>query len=241
MHSKILVRLSAVILAGCLMVTSVSTAQMVKVYAEEGASDLSVEEVEDYSEAVEEATVEPQQEPTTQEDVTVTEETEPTPEPEPVDDTPDPFDYNLTCYTPNISFGTVDVGDVVHAKQFNIVNIGSTTFPITWEEIDQYTAFDCGRITPNEYMDPGDTVTFSVSPREGLAPGTYSAKYTFFSANDYRRHHYTVVEVSVTVKDEAPFVSNVDVSPGTVTIPVGKTFKFEAYVTGGYDYDSSVT
>ncbi len=165
---------------------------------------------------------------------------DPDPDPDPPYQ-PDPFDYNLICYTPSISFGTVYQGDVVQAKQFSIVNVGQNAFPLTWEEIDQYTAFDLGSISPDLDMDPGESVTFSISPRENLAPGSYVASYTFFSANDYRRHHTARVDVTLTVKNVTPYITGVDVIPGSVSIPAGKSYRFDVNVSGGNGYDPSVT
>ncbi len=154
---------------------------------------------------------------------------------------PDPFDYNLVCYTPSISFGTVEAGSIVPAKQFSIVNVGNTSFPLTWAEVDEYTAFDIGYITPSLDMDPGDSVTFSVSPRENLQPGTYLGSYTFYSANDIRMHHTAIVNLSITVQDTTPYITSVDIIPGSITLPVGKSYNFDVSVQGGNGYDPTVS
>ncbi len=222
------VRICALLLAVCVGITSITAAQKLKVYAQES---LDILDGEGESYVDDDSWLESEEVKALQEqsqDVPVTEPQS------------DPFDYNLVCYTPSISFGQINKGEVVNARQFTIVNVGSTQFPITWEEVDPNTAFSCGQITPDEYLDPGESAGFSVVPEDGLEAGVYTARYTFFSANDYRRHHTAVVDVSVTVKDATPYVTSVVVTPGAVTIPMGKSYRFDSSVDGGNGYDASV-
>ncbi|MCR5557793.1 MAG: Ig-like domain-containing protein [Butyrivibrio sp.] len=237
MKTKILMRIYAVLLVACFVITGIGFTQPVKVYAEEGEDQQFTEEPQD-----EPAPVDPEPEPILEPEPEPAPEPtpEPTPEPEP-EYQPDPFDYNLICHTPSISFGAVNRGDVVNAKQFSIVNVGNTSFPLTWEEIDPYTAFDAGSISPDLDMDPGESVTFSVSPYENLAPGGYSARIVFFSANDIRRHHTAIVDLTVTVLDNTPYITSIDVTPGSVTLGTGKSYRFSASVSGGNNFDPSVT
>ncbi len=225
---NIFLKICATLLAGCIVLTSITAVQIGKVYAEEDQNT----ETEGYEDGLVPEVItlqEPEPEP------------EPVPEPEPPSYEPDPFDYNLICYTPSISFGTVYAGDTVPAKQFSIVNVGQNAFPLTWEEVDPNTAFDIGCISPDLNMDPNETVTFSISTYEGIKPGSYVASYIFFSENDIRRHHTARVDVTVTVKDVTPYITGVDVIPGSVTVPVGKSYQFDANVSGGNGYDPSVT
>lgn len=153
----------------------------------------------------------------------------------------DPFDYDLTCYNPNINFGTVYQGDYCDFNSFSIVNIGNNEFPLTWDEYDPGMAFEIS-ITPGASLDlmPGGQVPFAVSPNTDIAPGNYSAYYIFYSANDIRQHHRVQVNVSMTVKKAEPYVYSVEIIPATVTVPTGKTYQFTAKVSGGNNYDSSV-
>lgn len=226
MKHDIFLKICATLLAGCIVLSSVTAVQIGKVYAEEEPEFTETEEPVPEEPVV---IVEPPVEP---------DPSEPPVDPEPYQ--PDPFDYNLICYTPSISFGTVYTGDTVQAKQFSIVNVGQTAFPLTWDEIDQYTAFDLGCISPDLYMAPTGAVTFSVAPREGLSPGSYVASYVFYSANDIRHHHTARVDVTITVKDVTPYISGIDVIPGSVTVPAGKSYQFDASVSGGNGYDPSV-
>ena len=136
---NIFLKVCAALLAGCIVLSSITAVQIGKVYAEEN------QDVEDNYEENYEEDVTPE----------VILQSEPEPAPEPPAYEPDPFDYNLICYTPSISFGTVYAGDTVPAKQFSIVNVGQTSFPLTWEEVDPNTAFDIGYISPDLNMDPG--------------------------------------------------------------------------------------
>ena len=162
----------------------------------------------------------------------VPEQPDPIPAPEPVvaeipEEQPDPFDYLLTCYTPNLDFGTIQEGDIKNSKQFSIVNIGSTDVPLTYAATDPYTSFVL-EIPENLYLRPGDQAIFSVSPSTKLKEGVYNATYTFFSANDYRRTHYAKVTMTVKVKAAEPVVTKVVVSPGSASVPAGKTMQFKA-------------
>ena len=231
--SEILLKVCAVLLTICFVLTSATAVQIVKVFAEEGQNETFEQESTDFV-----VDPDPDQNPDPNPDLNPDPNPDSDPDPDPVQ--PDPFDYNLACYTPSINFGKVNQGDVVYARQFAIVNIGTTTFPLTWEEVDPYTAFDVGSISPTNVMEPQDSILFSVSPNEGLNPGTYTARYTFFSENDYRRHHTAIVDVSITVVDAAPYITSVDVVPASATIPAGKSFDFDANVSGGNNYDPSV-
>ena len=219
---EVLLKICAILLTVCFALTSATAIQIINVFAEEyedvdDESEVEPEPVQEYSTGFN-----PDQAPDQP-------------------DQPDPFDYNLVCYTPSINFGKVNAGDVVYARQFAIVNIGTTTFPLTWEEVDPYTAFEVGSISEDSVMDPQESILFSVAPNEGLAPGTYQARYTFFSANDYRRNHTAIVDVSITVVDSIPYITSVEVVPASATIPVGRSFDFDARVNGGNNYDPSVT
>ena len=220
---EVVLRICAVLLAICFVLTSATAIQIIHAYAEEYPDTNNVLDIPN-----------PEPEPDPEPDPG------PDPQPEP-DPEPDPFDYNLACYTPTINFGKVNAGDVVYAKQFSIVNIGTTTFPLTWEEIDPYTAFDVGYLAEDNYIGPQESILFSVAPYEDLEPGTYQARYTFFSENDYRRHHTATVDISVTVVDNAPYITSVNVIPSSATIPIGKSFDFDANVNGVNDYDPTVT
>ncbi len=242
MKENLFTKILATLLTLCIVVSSITAVQILNVYAEEDGQSYDGDDYDDgddnggatggWEESYEtgfDPSPEPESEP------------EPEPEPEYQPDPPDPFDYDLKCYTPELSFGSVYTGYVTEAKQFNVVNVGLTTFPITYEEIDQYTAFDIARVTEDPYLDPDESAIFSVSITPGLKPGKYKATYTFFSANDYRRHHTAKVTVSVTVKDVTPYVSSVEVVPGSVTMPAGKGYQFQAIVVGGNGYDDRVT
>ncbi|MBR2995236.1 MAG: hypothetical protein IKF45_00855 [Lachnospiraceae bacterium] len=175
----------------------------------------------------------------------VPEQPDPIPAPEPVvaqipEEQPDPFDYLLTCYTPNLDFGTIQEGDIKNSKQFSIVNIGSTDVPLTYAATDPYTSFLL-EIPENLYLRPGDQAIFSVSPSTKLKEGVYNATYTFFSANDYRRTHYAKVTMTVKVKAAEPVVTKVVVSPGSASVPAGKTMQFKAEVQGKNDFKKDVT
>ena len=237
MKSKIIIRINAVLIALSLVITSIGYTNTMKVYAEDGGQEFWEEEPtnpESEPEPAPEPAPEPEPAP----------QPEPTPEPEPEPEyeyEPDPFDYNLICYTPSISFGAVNYGDITIAKQFNIVNVGNTSFPLTWEEVDPNTAFYVGSVSGNDYLNPGESATFSVSPNNELAPGGYSARLIFYSANDIRRHHTAFVDITVTVLDDTPYITGIEISPGSVSLPAGKSYTFSASVRGGNGYDPSVT
>lgn len=231
MKQDIFIRIYAIVLTIAVLVTSASAVQIAKVYAEEG-EEIFTEETEILEEELQD---EDYQEVYTEEQEEQYEE--------PADDweEPDPFDYELACYTPNINMGTAYEGEFIDSKQFTIVNVGRTTFPITWEEVDPSTAFSLSMVTDDDYLDPGESATYQIYVDRALEAGTYTAKYTFFSADDIRRHHEAIVNVSLKVKAEQPYITNIQVVPGTVTVPKGKSYRFDAYVSGGNNFDPSVS
>ncbi|WP_024864927.1 InlB B-repeat-containing protein [Butyrivibrio sp. FCS014] len=220
---NVFIRICAVLLIACVVVSSITAVQIIRVYAEEGG---------DYPENTIEETV---PEPVTEQEVT-----EPEPERQ-QEEQSDPFDnYDLTCYTPNVDFGSVYQGTSISDKQIGIVNIGLTTIPLTWEEFDESTAFDVALVKGERDLEPGATTTFSIKPNTNLPAGKYTAKYQFFSLNDYRRHHRAEVLVTMTIKANEPYVSSVDITPGSVSLPTGKSYKFQAAVSGGNGYNEAV-
>ena len=242
MKQDIFIRIYAIVLTIALFVTSASAVQIAKVYAEEGEAVEYSSDNEDYEPTDDTSDIGSWEEPEQQEEQQQPEQQEEQLQPEQTyDDEPDPFDYDLACYTPNISLGTCYEGEYVETKQFSVVNVGHTNFPITWEEVDPSTAFSLSMVSEKEYLDPGDSATYQVYVDKKLSAGKYNATYTFFSANDYRRHHVAVVKVSLVVKAEEPYVSSIEVIPGNATVPRGKSYKFDAYVTGGSGYDPGVS
>ncbi len=173
----------------------------------------------------------------------------PTPDPEPQEPTPtptlapteepDPFDYSLSCYTPNVDFGTVREGEYVNARQFTIVNTGHTRVPLDIFTMDPYTSFGLSTTSSTD-LEPGDQVTFTVNPAQNLREGSYFATFTFYSANDIRQHHSVTVRVTINIVKADPYVDRVTISPGSANIPAGKSMQFTAYVHGGNNYDDGV-
>ncbi|WP_026518691.1 InlB B-repeat-containing protein [Butyrivibrio sp. MC2021] len=233
MKQDIFIRIYAIILTIAVLVTSASAVQIAKVYAEEGETFLEEEPGEDiyYEEEDQDDYDDDYPEEDQEEDDDVIWDK----------DEPDPFDYDLACYTPDINLGTVYEGEYIEAKPFTIVNIGNNGFPITWEEVDSSTAFSIAMTSKEPYLQPGDSASYLVYADSDLPEGNYKATYTFFSGNDYRRHHVAVVNVSLTVKADEPYISSIQVVPGSVTVPRGKNYQFEAWVYGGNDYDASVS
>ncbi|SFB69927.1 InlB B-repeat-containing protein [Butyrivibrio sp. YAB3001] len=162
-------------------------------------------------------------------------------DPDPPEYVPDPFDYDLSCYTPNINFGHIFTDDVTIPSQFTIVNTGYNAFPVTYELFDQSNGFNVYASDSNTDLEPGESLEYSVDVRPNLSPGTYKAKAVFFSANDYRRHHSVTVNFVVVVKAQQPYVDRVVITPGSTTAPTGKKIQFSATVSGGYDYNDAVT
>ncbi len=230
MKNNLFLRICSILLAISLVLTGITSVQIILAYAEEVSTDdtnyFNIEQ-EDSSEVT---TIEENGEYTDESGDSFPDAEEPD----------DPFDYNLACYTPNIEFGRVSQGSFVDQRQFSIVNTGSTTFPITWDQYDASNAFQI-ETTGQNFFSPGESLPFYVSPKKNLSPGTYSASLVFYSGNDIRQHHTTTVTLSITVEAAKPYVTAVVISPGAVSIPVGKTYSFYATVYGENDYDSSVT
>ncbi len=238
MKTGLFVKLNAIVLSICLLVCAVSCVQMVRVYASEQAYETENQELsQEYISETDNNESNENYESNESEIITES-------EPETYDyyDEVDPFDYNLTCYTPNLSFGTVYEGDYIDDINFAIVNIGSNTFPLTWDEFDSSTAFYImpSIIGDDTDIDPGDQISFIVGVEDGLKPGKYSARYVFYSANDIRQHHIVQVNVSLTVKAAAPYITSIEVTPDRVTVPTGKSYQFRANVNGGNNYNPNV-
>ncbi len=245
MKNSVLIKISSFALTIALVLSSISSYQIIRAYAVE--ADETISSIEDNSSIDEDIDVEPYEE----KDITNDDELENsdpdmnsiiTPEQaeEPIPHETDPFDYNLICYTPNIDFGKIYQGDVAKQKQFTITNTGVNAFPLTWDTYDPNTAFIVeGPLNYN--LEPGDCANFQVYPGRSLAPGTYKASLIFYSANDIRQHHTTQVNFTVVVENATPYISNITITPGNISVPIGKSYQFSANVTGGNNYNSAVT
>ena len=90
-------------------------------------------------------------------------------------------------------------------------------------------------------LNPGDQATFSIRPSTSLKDGVYNASYLFYKGDDAKRTHTVTVTASVKVVKAQPYVNKVVISPGSATVPVGKTMQFTAAVSGGNDYSKEVS
>ena len=251
MRNSFMARLWAVLLAVCLAATSISTVQMVRVYASEESDDNDGDDDNDNDDdnddpdptETPDPTPDPTDTPTPSPDPTDTPTPTPTPtEPAPVPEPdPDPTDYDLTCNTDTVDFGTVTAGTSVDPKLFTVTNIGSTNFPLMFDESDLYTAFHISMEDKDCNLAPGEPISFRIKPDDDLKAGYYPATYVFYSGNDPSRAHTATVNVAFTVVDPKPYVSNVTISPGSISLPVGKSYTFSADVEGGCGYDPSVS
>ena len=142
MRKSILLRINAIILAVCLIVSAICYVQILRVYANE--EPVETFEYVDNEEVTGDDDWDVTSSDTSSDNPSNNLSDGPDSNPEPPEkvDEVDPFDYNLTCYTPNINLGTHCQGDYIEEMYFSIVNIGNNTFPVTWDEFDSYTAFD---------------------------------------------------------------------------------------------------
>ncbi len=244
MKNNLLMRVWAVLLAACLVATSVSAVQIMKVYAseeEDGQGDLIDDDGGDdggdqggdqgggdSGQGEEHAT-----------GLIVDPVIDPVLPPDPP--APTPADYNISCTTPNIAFGKWYPDAIIAPSTISIVNTGGVSFPVGWVETDPSTAFSLVCNSGSNNLDAGATMTFNIVPEDGLDPGSYNASYTFYNSDDSSRAHTATANVSVTIMDPGPYITSVTVTPGSITIAPGKSFTFSADVKGGNHYDASVT
>jgi hypothetical protein len=258
MKNNFFVRVNAIALAICLFVSSVLGIKLYRVYAREqfdgmllaeengdmstGGDSFEHVDLPDYD-----ADVQIQSEPVTaveNNDTSYDQTNEQPEEQEPVEnrDEPDPFFYNLTCYDPNLNFGTVYQNDYVDIQRFSIVNTGENPFPLTWDEYDPSTAFEL-YVAPGAVLDtvPGSQTPFYIVADTSLPEGNYSAYYVFYSANDIRQHQRVQVTATMTIKKSEPYIKSVEIIPASISLPIGKSYQFTAKVTGGNNFNPDVS
>lgn len=235
MKNRLLMRIWAVLLAVCLATTAVSTVQVMMVYASEDEDDDDQDDQDDQDQS------QGADQDDDDDDDGGGEIIDPVLPPDPTPPAPVPADYNLTCTTPNIAFGNWYPDAIIAPSQIKVVNSGNISITVGWDESDAKTAFSLTCNSESTFLDAQDTLTFNVVPEDGLRPGPYNARYTFYNTDDPQRTHVTFCDVSVTIKDDAPYITNVTVTPGSVTLSPGKTYTFGASVKGGGSYDPSVT
>lgn len=244
MKNNFFVRANAIVLALCLVISAVSTIQLHYVYAKENEEITNDDEDTSFDDYDIETMSEPENDNYNDTFTSGDGNQDYYPDNEPSNEEVqyDPFDYDLTCYTPNLNYGIVYQNDYVDIQKFSIVNTGETPFPITWDEYDPSTAFDL-EVAPGASLDtkPGSQIPFYIVADTSLPEGDYCAYYVFYSANDIRQHHRVQVTVTMTIKNSEPYVESVEIIPSTVSLPCGKSYQFSAKVKGGNGYNQGVS
>lgn len=114
-----------------------------------------------------------------------------------------------------VDFGTVEAGTSVAAKSLSIENTGSTTATITSVAVDNdsFTINDNG----SSHIDAGVTDTsWNVTPRDGIAAGTYNATVTVTYDGDQ------TATAAVTLTVNAPATPDPAPTTETASLSIGK-------------------
>lgn len=148
-------------------------------------------------------------------------------------------DYNLSISTGYISFGTVNQGEYVDWQTITIYNNGSETIHLIWNVSDPDGFL---RLDPPRDLEiaPGGFEYFYVTAWESMDAGNYYGTLYFADASDPSYINGASVNISMTVKADAPYVNSVAVTPGNISATKNTTLRFNADVSGGNGYNSGV-
>lgn len=147
--------------------------------------------------------------------------------------------YTLEADKSQINFGPLEQGSLVTGQEIVLTNSGAGDIWLKWHESDSY---DCVSVDApdDDYLEPEESCTFTVTANTALAPGTYSAFLLFGDADDDSFDNGVQVNISVDIREPAPAITSIKISPETATVSKNSSCAFSAAVTGKNNYSREV-
>ena len=142
-----------------------------------------------------------------------------------------------------VDFGTEAVGVQRDYCPVTITNTGSTDVSLIYREVnDADGAFSMSvHGDGSTYLSPTDSIKYYVAMRSDLPAGDYNAQVWF--ADGMRDPGYSkgyFINLHGTVKGSSASITSVTISPQDITLAVGNSYQFYAYVNGTGNYNKDV-
>ena len=142
-----------------------------------------------------------------------------------------------------VDFGTEAVGVQRDYCPVTITNTGSTDVSLIYREVnDADGAFSMSvHGDGSTYLSPTDSIKYYVAMRSDLPAGDYNAQVWFADGMrdpDYSKGYY--INLHGTVRGSSASVTSVTISPQDITLAVGNSYQFYAYVNGTGNYSKEV-
>lgn len=149
-------------------------------------------------------------------------------------------DYSLSLSNNQISFGTITAGTNVTDKTITVTNTCAHDINMIWTETDPDQAFLVD--APNSlYLTAGQSLNFNIVPNPAKSAGSYTIVFTFGADTDPSYAQGVQAIVTVTIVNPTPTVTAVAVIPASISVARGKTYGFQAQVSGTNSPNTSVT
>ena len=148
--------------------------------------------------------------------------------------------YELTCDQSVLSFGMATQYSDSFYLPFRLTNKGDTDIDLIWYLAQDDKVFHIDQ-PASLHLAPGQSYEFYASVDASYAPGTYMAVFTASDALDPAGDYGISLPMSFTIVANKPYITNVTIRPGSMTMAKGTSASFYADVNGGNDPDLSVS
>lgn len=124
-----------------------------------------------------------------------------------------------------VSLGTLTYGQMSEYKEVTIYNNGSENISLAYEtaDCDNMLIIDAPE---NLEIKAGESTAFYISTNQALEPGKHSASLYVYDYEDNDYNNYVRIEFTATVLLEAPYVTNLSISPVTGNVTPSGTLQF---------------
>lgn len=148
-------------------------------------------------------------------------------------------DYFIYTNTNYLSFGNLSKGDQTDYQEIIVYNPTETEVNLIWytSDPDNILYVDA----PNDsIINPYGSTTFYVKAKTDVGEGTHRASIYMADSSDPSYTFGECVNVSMTIREEKPYVTSVSVTPGNISATKNSSVRFNANVSGGNNYNSGV-
>lgn len=128
------------------------------------------------------------------------------------------------------SFGTISYGEVTGYKAVTIFNNTDQDVTIGWEKADSDNMLIVDAPATLSIIAGGYT-NFYVTTNDSLDPGKHVSSLYVYDVNDNTHNNLLKIDFSITVLLDAPYVTDIQISPATGNVTASGELQFQAKVT----------
>lgn len=147
--------------------------------------------------------------------------------------------YDLDANTNYISFGNLSKGDQPDYQQIILTNDTDRAVSIIWykSDPDNFLYVDA---PSNSTINAHGTAVYYVKAKTDVGAGVHRASIYFADSSDASYMYGECVDVSMTIREEKPYVTSVSVTPGNISVTRNSNIRFGVNVSGGNNFNSNV-